>query len=63
MKKTPAKKPNTHESDAPTHQVVDEAGAVHTLAKRIGAGGQGEVWLAKGGRRIVKLPKSSSLPV
>ncbi|WNG39365.1 hypothetical protein F0U61_41150 [Archangium violaceum] len=39
----------------PIQQVVDESGAVHTLAKKIGAGAQGEVWLAKGGRRIVKL--------
>ncbi len=36
-------------------QVIDESGAVHALAKKIGAGGQGEVWLAAGGRRIVKL--------
>jgi len=36
-------------------QVIDETGAVHTLIRRIGVGGQGEVWLAEGGRRIVKL--------
>lgn len=39
----------------PIQQVIDESGAVHTLETRIGAGGQGEVWLTKGGRRIVKL--------
>ena len=41
-------------------QVIDEAGAVHTLVKRIGVGGQGEVWLAQGGRRIVKLLNSNA---
>lgn len=39
----------------PIQQVIDESGAVHTLSRRIGGGGQGEVWLAEGGRRIVKL--------
>lgn len=43
-------------------QVIDESGAVHTLSMRIGAGGQGEVWLTEGGRRIVKLlhPRSDA---
>ncbi len=36
-------------------QVTDETGAVHTLSRCVGKGGQGEVWLAQGGRRIVKL--------
>lgn len=36
-------------------QVVDETGAVHVLTQRIGVGGQGQVWLVSGGRRIVKL--------
>ncbi|HWO23902.1 MAG TPA: hypothetical protein VNO30_34405 [Kofleriaceae bacterium] len=39
----------------PIQQVIDETGAVHTLKSRIGAGGQGEVWLTESGRRIVKL--------
>jgi DNA-binding helix-hairpin-helix protein with protein kinase domain len=38
-----------------TQQVIDETGAVHSLTRRIGEGGQGEVWLTEGGRRIVKL--------
>jgi eukaryotic-like serine/threonine-protein kinase len=36
-------------------QVIDESGAIHKLSKKIGVGGQGEVWLTEGGRRIVKL--------
>lgn len=55
MKKTPTPGRLTHERDAARCQVVDEAGAVHTLAQKLGAGGQGEVWLEAGGRRIVKL--------
>ena len=46
----------------PIQQVVDDTGAVHTLAKRIGAGGQGEVWLVEGGRRIVKLLRRGGDP-
>lgn len=41
---------NTH----PT-EVIDENGAIHRLTARLGAGGQGVVWLVEGGRRIVKL--------
>lgn len=40
---------------SPNLQVIDETGALHTLTRRIGVGGQGEVWLTAGGRRIVKL--------
>jgi len=36
-------------------EVIDETGAVHTLSRCIGTGGQGSVWLTKGGRRVVKL--------
>jgi DNA-binding helix-hairpin-helix protein with protein kinase domain len=47
---------------SPIQQVIDESGAAHTLSRRIGKGGQGEVWLAEGGRRIVKLlhPRSDA---
>ena len=39
----------------PNQKVIDQTGAIHTLIRRIGVGGQGDVWLAEGGRRIVKL--------
>ena len=39
----------------PNLKVIDETGAVHLLTRKIGVGGQGEVWLVEGGRRIVKL--------
>lgn len=35
--------------------VVDENGARHTLSTRLGAGGQGEAWLTKSGRNVVKI--------
>jgi len=37
------------------NEVTDETGAVHQLERQLGAGGQGVVWLVKGGRRVVKL--------
>ena len=39
----------------PGTQIVDELNAVHTLAKKIGEGGQGTVWINQGKNRIVKL--------
>ena len=42
----------------PIQTVIDETGAAHSLTHRIGVGGQGEVWLTEGGRRIVKLLNS-----
>lgn len=39
----------------PNQRVIDETGAVHVLSKKLGSGGQGEVWLTEGARRIVKL--------
>lgn len=61
MKKPAEKVPSTkHDSDGPLQQVVDEAGTIHTLVKKIGAGGQGEVWLTEGGRRIVKLLRAGA---
>lgn len=45
-----------------SRQVIDENGAVHRLARRIGRGGQGEVWLVEGGRRVVKLVTSGRDP-
>jgi DNA-binding helix-hairpin-helix protein with protein kinase domain len=46
----------------PIQNVIDESGAVHSLWKKIGAGGQGEVWSVQGGRRIVKLLNPRSDP-
>lgn len=43
------------DANVPNLRVVDETGALHTLVKKIGSGGQGDVWLAECGRRIVKL--------
>ncbi len=37
------------------NEVTDETGAVHQLERQLGVGGQGVVWLVKGGRRVVKL--------
>ena len=36
-------------------EVIDENNAVHRLVHKVGAGGQGVVWLVEGGRRVVKL--------
>lgn len=41
--------------DLHLNEVTDETGAVHPLERKIGKGGQGVVWLVKGGRRVVKL--------
>lgn len=38
-----------------TRTVTDETGTVHVLERSLGRGGQGEVWLAQGGKRVVKL--------
>ncbi len=38
-----------------TRSVIDENGTVHALERCLGQGGQGSVWLARGGRRVVKL--------
>ena len=35
--------------------VTDENGTVHRLERRLGQGGQGAVWLTRGGRQVVKL--------
>lgn len=42
-------------NQAKPREVVDENGAVHALESCLGRGGQGEVWLVRGGRRVVKL--------
>lgn len=39
----------------PGTQIVDEANVVHTLAKKIGEGGQGTVWINDQRNRIIKL--------
>src|SRR4051812_23624937 len=39
----------------PMKSVTDENGTVHTLEECLGRGGQGAVWRAQGGRRVVKL--------
>ncbi len=41
--------------DLNLNEVTDETGAVHQLERQLGVGGQGVVWLVKGGRRVVKL--------
>ncbi|HYV44234.1 MAG TPA: serine/threonine-protein kinase [Myxococcaceae bacterium] len=39
----------------PGQILIDESGGRHLVTQCIGRGGQGEAWLTKGGRRIVKL--------
>lgn len=43
-----------------TRTVTDENGSLHTLARRLSEGGQGVVWLAQGGRRVIKLCSGGS---
>lgn len=44
-----------------TKTVIDENGAVHHLTHSLGEGGQGQVWLTRGERRVVKVfPKRTN---